>query len=79
MSLETDIKWIKSELDTVKDPELIIAFKNLLKYRRKQEDNDWWDQLDVEEKKEIETGIRQANKGELTSHEEIKKMYQHWL
>ena len=33
-SIESDIKWIKAELDKVKDPFLIEAFKNLLNYRK---------------------------------------------
>ncbi|WP_281986985.1 addiction module protein [Aquimarina aggregata] len=34
MDLQTDIKWILNELKDVKDPTLIEAFKNMLKYRR---------------------------------------------
>jgi len=35
MNLEADIKWIQKELDDVKDPDLIEAFKHLLKFRKK--------------------------------------------
>ena len=35
MNLEADIKWIQKELDGVKDPDLIEAFKRLLKFRKK--------------------------------------------
>jgi len=35
MDIQTDISWIKAELDHVKDPLLIETFKNLLNYRRK--------------------------------------------
>lgn len=35
MNLEADIKWIQKELDDVKDPDLIEAFKRLLKFRKK--------------------------------------------
>ena len=35
MDLQADIKWILEELKDVKDPTLIEAFKNMLKYRRK--------------------------------------------
>jgi hypothetical protein len=36
MDIQTDISWIQAELSKVKDPELISAFKSLLKYRNKQ-------------------------------------------
>ncbi|WP_299441258.1 addiction module protein [uncultured Aquimarina sp.] len=35
MDLQADIEWILEELKDVKDPTLIEAFKNMLKYRRK--------------------------------------------
>ena len=34
MSLQADINWIKSEIDKLKDPFLVEAFKNLLIYRK---------------------------------------------
>ena len=36
MNLQADISWIQAELSKVRDPELITAFKSLLKYRKKQ-------------------------------------------
>lgn len=35
MDLQTDIKWIQSELNKVKDPDLIEVFKRLLLFRKK--------------------------------------------
>tara|TARA_B100000949_G_scaffold56272_1_gene49497 strand:+ start:326 stop:547 length:222 start_codon:yes stop_codon:yes gene_type:complete len=45
----------------------------LLKIRKvfEEESADWYDELSVEEKKEIELGIRQANEGKLVSHESV--------
>jgi len=37
MDIQAEIKWIQSELLKVNDPELIKAFKSLLKYRKNQE------------------------------------------
>lgn len=34
MNIQADIKWIKAELTNVEDPNLIEAFKNMLKYRK---------------------------------------------
>ena len=36
MSLEADINWIKAEIEKVKDPFLLEAFKNLLNYRKQK-------------------------------------------
>jgi len=37
MDVQADIKWIQSELNKVNDPDLIEAFKRLLKFRKKTE------------------------------------------
>ena len=79
MDLQADINWIKAELMKVKDPELISAFKSLLKYRKKKVQADWWDEISDKEKAEINEGIDQADKGELISHDEMKKSYSKWL
>ena len=34
MNLQADINWIREELVNVKDPNLVEAFKNMLKYRK---------------------------------------------
>lgn len=79
VKLQEDIKWIQSELQHVTDPELILAFKNLLKYRRRQESKDWWNEISTDEQNEINEGIQQADNNELIDHDEIKKSYSKWL
>lgn len=37
MDLQGDINWIKTEIDKVRDPQLINAFKSLLNYRNSKE------------------------------------------
>ena len=37
MDLQADINWIKAEIEKVRDPQLIMAFKNLLNYRNSKE------------------------------------------
>ena len=34
MDIQAELNWIHKELDQVKDPILIEAFKNMLKYRK---------------------------------------------
>jgi len=60
MSLQADINWIQTELAKVTDPNLIDAFKSLLKYRKQKSD-----EID-EELKEILT------KRALKAEEDIK-------
>ena len=35
IDLQSDIEWIHKELDQVKDPDLIEAFKRMLQFRKK--------------------------------------------
>lgn len=39
---------------------------------------DWWDDMDEEERKEVETGLAEADKGEFTSHEKVMKRFDKW-
>jgi predicted transcriptional regulator len=40
---------------------------------------DWWDEIDEDEKAEIEEGIAQADRGEVIPHQEVMAKYQQWL
>lgn len=35
VNLQSDIQWIQKELDKVKDPDLIEAFKRMLQFKNK--------------------------------------------
>ncbi|MCB0429160.1 MAG: hypothetical protein H6585_00345 [Flavobacteriales bacterium] len=78
MNLQAEIKWIKTELDKVKDPALIEVFKSLLNYRKKVTESDWWDRLSDEERSDIEAGIREANQNKLITHEEVMGNPRKW-
>jgi hypothetical protein len=78
MDLQADIKWITSELVKVKDPELISAFKSLLKYRQKQLKNDWWDEISNAEREEIIQGTKQLEEGDFISHKEVMENPRKW-
>jgi len=43
-----------------------------------EEQSDWWDEMDEAEKKEIETGIAEADKGQLKSHSKVMKRFDKW-
>lgn len=45
---------------------------------KKNEEKDWWDQLSLDEKAEIEEGLAQADRGEVVSHKEVMAKYKKW-
>jgi len=46
---------------------------------KKRKEADWWDEISIEERAEIEEGLAQADRGEVTSHEEVMAKYKKWL
>ena len=40
---------------------------------------DWWDAMPDEVRKEVEASIRQADKGQVLTQEEVKKKYPQWF
>lgn len=81
MDLQADIKWIQTELLKVRDPELINAFKSLLKYREKKEtvSTDWWDEISEAERDELKQSEKEINNGDYLSHEEVMSNPRKWL
>ena len=74
MDIQTEklnlIKW----LINVNEPSVIGQFIAL---KQKQE-TDWWDDISLEEKNEIEEGLSQADAGQLITHEEAMAKYDKW-
>jgi hypothetical protein len=75
MDIQTDISWIKSELDQVKDPLLIETFKNLLNYRRQHAAKD-----DVQSEMEgmILEGEDDIANGRVHSTDEVRREMASW-
>ena len=73
MDLQADISWIRSELVKVQDPELIAAFKNLLKSRKskivKISDFDL----------SMDRALQDKENGRTEPHDKIRKQYEKWL
>jgi len=72
MDIQADIKWIMTELPKVKDPDLVAAFKNLLRYRSRKEEVDQWDDLPMEIQEGIERGLKDVEEGRTSTHEEVQ-------
>ncbi len=65
------IQW----LSTLEDKSIIDKILNL----RKEETQDWWNNISAAEKKSIEKGIYDAENTKLTPHSEARKLYEKWL
>mgnify|MGYP000592629791 FL=1 len=75
MDLQAELKWIHQELDNVKDPTLIEAFKNMLKYRKKVSS----ERISIEQyNKEIDESIAQIERGEFYTHQEVGERIKQW-
>ncbi len=74
MNIEADIRWIREELINVKDPNLIEAFKNMLKYRKEK-------QALISEELELSLGRALSDKeaGRVKPHNKIRPKYEKWL
>ncbi|UAM97864.1 hypothetical protein K8354_16485 [Polaribacter litorisediminis] len=77
--MDTNLQHKKIELiqwlSTLEDHSLIDKLMKL----RKKEKSGWWDEISIEEQKSIEKGIQDANEGKLTSHVNVRKIYEKWL
>lgn len=64
------IEWL-AKLNNANVLKRFIDLKN-------EQEKDWWDQLSKEEKKEIEEGLAQADRGEVISHKQVMSRYKKW-
>lgn len=66
---------LKSDLhrliDKINDATILNAVKVLLS--KGATETDWWDEIGEEEKQAIEKGLAEADRGEVTPHEEVMK------
>ena len=65
------IQWLTS----IEDASIIEKIMEL----RKKENKDWWDSISENEKKAIESGLKDADSGKLNPHSTARKLYEKWL
>jgi hypothetical protein len=77
--MDTNLQQKKIELiqwlSTLTDASVI---EKLLKLRKEQQ-NDWWDEISEAEKASIDKGLKDAEEGKLKPHSEARKAYEKWL
>ncbi len=75
MDLQADLKWIYKELENVKDPTLLAAIKNILKYRKKVSS----ERISLEQyNKELEASEKEIEQGNFYTHEEVRERIKQW-
>jgi len=74
MNLEARKYQFIQELVKVEDVSILEKLELVLKANQ----NDWFDELSTSEQAEIQIGLEQADKGELTSHEDVMKRFSKW-
>ncbi len=63
------LELVQLILNTEK-PSILAKVEAILK---KEKNSDWWDEISPEEKKAIEKGLSEADKGELIPHKEVMR------
>lgn len=74
MNLEARKYQFIQELVKVEDEKVLEKLELVLKANQ----NDWFNDLSETEQNEIQIGLEQADKEELTSHEEVMKRFSKW-
>jgi predicted transcriptional regulator len=65
------IKWLAGLNDLTLIHQLVAL--------KQANETDWWNEMDEKEKAEIELGLKQADQGEVVSHEDVMRQYGKWL
>jgi predicted transcriptional regulator len=73
--LQTLRKQVKKFVDTASEKELEMVYHLF----EASKDNDWWDEISVEQKHAIDKGLQQLDNGEGIPHEMVMKKYAKWL
>ena len=68
IELKSDLHQL---IDKINDASILNAVKVLLS--KGEAETDWWDEISAEEKRAIEQGIAEADRGKLIPHEEVMK------
>jgi predicted transcriptional regulator/plasmid stabilization system protein ParE len=72
IELRTDLH---SMIDKITDRNVLNAAKTLLAGKSGSMSEDWWGTISEDERAEIEQGLAEAERGEVSSHEEVMSKY----
>lgn len=74
MNIETIKLELMHLLLQTQEESLLAKIKKVFEEER----TDWWDEMDEEERQEIQKGIEQADKGQFAPHEKVMKRFDKW-
>ena len=69
IELRTDLH---NMIDKISDSNILNAVKTLLSEKATKQ-ADWWDEISEDERKSIEEGLAEADRGDLIPHEQVMK------
>ena len=78
MNISTEKLDIIQRIIQIQDNDLIDLIKNIIDIPDSSE-TDWWNQITQEEKESINRGLNDLQKGNVNSHDQIRKKYEKWL
>ncbi len=74
-----DLRSIVQQYISNADERLLHMMKAVAEsYRDTSERTDWFDEMNAQEKQEIELGLLQSKRGELISNQEVKQVFSKW-
>ena len=73
MDIQADLKWIQQELESVKDPTLLDAIKNILQYRKRYEPQSIEDYNN-----DIELAEQDIKEGRIYNQNQIEQLRAQW-
>lgn len=75
MNIEaTKIELMKLLLNTQKES-VLEKIKDIF---QKESSQDWWEEMNEEEHQDIELGLKEAENGQLKSHQDVMKLFNEW-
>jgi len=75
MNIEaTKLELMKLLLNTQKESVL----EKIKEIFQKEYPQDWWEELSKEKHQEIELGLKEAENGQLKSHQDVMKLFNEW-
>tara|TARA_B110000967_G_C18760230_1_gene497420 strand:+ start:413 stop:649 length:237 start_codon:yes stop_codon:yes gene_type:complete len=75
MNLQADLEWIHQQLDSVNDPTIIEAIKDMLKYRNKVSS----ERISIEQyNKELEDSENEIKSGNFYTQDQVREKASQW-
>ena len=75
----SDTEMLRSEVKNYIDKADVHVLKMMRAMIKADNEDDWWDELEEEEKKSIERGLGDLKKGKTMLHDEVIKKHSEWF